>query len=69
MQVFDLYKDGALRAFDYERKVLGILKQTLAESPGIQVLPRLITISAEHDTSAAVSIVTEPVASPITGGS
>ncbi|KAL0048986.1 hypothetical protein WJX82_003728 [Trebouxia sp. C0006] len=33
VKVFGLYKDGALSAFDYERKVLGVLKQSPAESP------------------------------------
>ena len=69
MQVFNLFKDGPLSAFHHEREVLGILKQSPAEASGIQVLPRLIMTSANLDTAAAMSIVTKPVASPITEGS
>ncbi len=68
MQVFNLCKDAALCAFHHERKVLGILKQSPAEAPGIRVLPRLSMTSAKYDTAVTVSIVTEPVASPITRG-
>ena len=68
LQVFDLCKDAALSAFHNEREVLAILEQSPAETPGIQVLPRLIMTSAKYDTAVAVSIVTEPVASPITSG-
>jgi hypothetical protein len=45
MQVFGLYKDGALSAFDYERKVLGVLKQSPAESPSLA--------KADHNISRA----------------
>ena len=69
MLVFYLCKDAALSAFHNEREVLAILEQSPAETPGIQVLPRLIMTSAKYDTAVAVSIVTKPVASPITRGS
>ena len=62
------FKDAALSAFHHESEVLRILKQSPAETPGIQVLQRLIMTSAKYDSAAAVSVVTDPVASPITRG-
>ncbi len=67
LQVFNLSKKGAVEAFIDERNVLKAL-QTSAETPGIRVLPKLVTFSSECDSATAASIVTEAVVSQVSRG-
>ena len=67
VQVFNLLKEGAFSAFEHEREVLGQLTKHAAEK-GIDVLPKLVTVSTVCDHATAASIVTEPVVSPLPTG-
>ena len=67
LQVFNLCKNGAAEAFIHERNVLKAL-QTSTETPGIHVLPKLVTFSSNCDSAIAASIVTEAVVCQVSRG-
>lgn len=70
MQVFNFNKQGADKAFKREKAVLeALIGSQKNEAEGATSLPRLITTSTDIVGVSAASIVTQPVASPISAGS
>ena len=70
VQVFDFSKQGADKAFTREKAVLeALMASQKNEAEGAKTLPRLITTSTNIVGVSAASIVTQPVASPISAGS
>jgi len=70
VQVFNLRRPGADKAFKQEKAVLAaVMASQKNEAEGAQTLPRLITTSNNIDGVSAASIVTQPVASPTSAGS
>lgn len=70
MQVFDFSRQGADKAFKHEKAVLeGLMASQKKDVEGAETLPRLITTSTNTVGVSAASIVTQPVASPISAGS
>ena len=70
MQVFDVSRLGADKAFELEKAVLeAVMASQKKEAEGAKTLPSLITRSTSTVGVSAASIVTQPVASSISAGS